>query len=224
MQWLLTAVVLGAACWMVSALTYQEDEGTEGERSRLLEGGGWDSISRLATSARTTLGRWSELAGSALVRFVRLVGPPIAASAKATASFTMRVLRTTAAAVWTVVRAVAVTLAYGGRLVGTNAARAWSALRSGATELGRARSARARPRRRQTARPAAVPFERSFILTGPEESAVGVALPTFNGSAKRPSALTRLLAFVQLVFLVVLWGSGAALAIAGAAWAVTRIV
>ena len=187
MQWLLTAVVLGAACWMVSALTYQEDEGAEGERSRLLEGGGWESVSRLATSARTTLSRWSELARSALVRFVRVVGPPIVASAKATASFTMRLVRTTASVPGTVVR-------------------------------------RARPRRRHTPRPVAVPFEKSLILTGPEETAVGVALPTFNGSAKRPSALTRLLAFVQLVFLVVLWGSGAALAIAGAAWAVTRIV
>ncbi len=220
MQWLLTAVVLGAACWMVSALTYQ-DEGAAAGPSRLLDAGR-ASLPRLAAGVQGTLARWAGVSRAALLRFVRVVGPPIIVAARATATVTVRALRTTGSVLWFVLRTVAIAVARSARFAAVQAVRPWNATRSVIADLRRARTERQAPAR--SAQRYHVPFEKSLILTGPQESAVGVALPTFSAPARRPSALTRLLTFIQLVFLVVLWGSGAALAIAGAAWAVTRIV
>ena len=160
MQWLLTAVVLGAACWMVSALTY-EDEGAAAAPSRLLDAGR-DSLPRVAAAGRTTILRWLQATRSALIQFAHVAGPLLLTAGRATATVTIKGTKTVATAIWWVLRM--------------------------------------------------------------QGMAFGVSRPTFSASARRPSALSRLLALIQLVFLVVLWGSGAALAIAGAAWAVTRIV
>jgi hypothetical protein len=79
-------------------------------------------------------------------------------------------------------------------------------------------------RRAQVAGRYKVRFDRSLILTGPDDPSDGVVLPAFRLTSRPPSALSRLLAFLELLLLVVLWGGGTAIAIAGAAWAVTRIV
>ena len=187
MQWLLTAVVLGAACWMVSALTY-EDEGAAAAPSRLLEVGR-ASIPRLGAAGRSALIRWSQVARSAIWRVLRTVGIAIGTAARA---------------------------------VGATVGRTQTAMRTRAAARQRARVERRRLT--QTAQ-RYVPFEKSLILTGPQETtAAGMSLPAFSLSTKRPSALSRLLAAIQIVFLVVIWGSAAALAIAGAAWAVSQIV
>ncbi len=221
MQWLLTAVVLGAACWMVSALTY-EDEGAASGPSRLLDAGR-ESLPRLGAASRRTLLRWAHAIRSGFVRFVRAAGPALLAAGRVAATVTVKAITTGASAVWWVLRTVGVTLGAAGRAVGSTAARTWTARRDRATAREQARMERRRLA--QAAKRYRVPFEKSLILTGPQNAAAaGVTLPTFSASSKRPSALSRLLAFIQLMFLVVLWGSGAALAIAGAAWAVTRIV
>ena len=201
MQWFLTAVVLAAAAWMVSALTYEQDGSTDGGRSQLLDPGRL-SLPRVGTDVRSKLDGWW----------------------RAVAVVAARATRRTGSALWLVLRAVGTAVATVSRSAGAGAVRVWTALRGDVAERRRTRIERRR--RSRAARPQRVPFEKSLILTGPENSAVAVAVgvPTFNASARRPSALSRLLAFIQLVFLVVLWGSGAALAIAGAAWAVTRIV
>ena len=201
MQWLLTAVILAAAAWMVSAVTHQEDKAAQGGRSRLLDRGRL-SHSRVGADVRSKLDGWW----------------------RAVAVVAARAARATGSALWWALRAAGMAVATVSRSAGAGAVRVWTALRGDVAERRRTRIERRR--RSRAARPQRVPFEKSLILTGPENSAVAVAVgvPTFNASARRPSALSRLLAFIQLVFLVVLWGSGAALAIAGAAWAVTRIV
>ena len=175
MQWLLTAVVLGAACWMVSALTYEDE------------------------------------------------GAAAAPAGRATATVTVQAIKTASRGVWWLLRIVGLAFVAVGRAVEGAVGRTWTA-----TRARRAARARARTERRQLAEARQryrVPFEKSLIVTGPQdEAAVGVALPTFSAYSRRPSALSRLLAFIQLMFFVVLWGSGAALAIAGAAWAVLRFV
>ena len=221
MQWLLTAVVLGTACWMVSALTY-EDEGAAAAPSRLLDAGR-DSLPRVAAAGRTTILRWLQATRSALIRFAHVVGPVLLTAGRATAMVTIKGTKTVATAIWWVLRMVGMAFVTAGHAIGTTAARTRAAVRTRSAVRQEARMERRRLA--QTAQRHRVPFEKSLILTGPqEEVAVGVSLPTFSASARRPSALSRLLALIQLVFLVVLWGSGAALAIAGAAWAVTRIV
>ena len=217
MQWLLTAVILAAAAWMVSALTYQEDEPAQGGRSTLLDPGRL-SLPRVGADVRTRLDEWWRVGGSAVLRYLRPAGVAVVRAARAVAVAAARAARTTGSALWFVLRAVGTAVATVARSAGSGTARAWTGLRGDIADRRRHRRAHVVPQR--------VPFEKALILTGPEDSGatVGVALPTFNGSAKRPSALSRLLAFVQLVFLVVLWGGGTALAIAGAAWAVTRIV
>ncbi len=220
MQWLLTAVVLGAACWMVSALTY-EDEGAAAGPSRLLDAGR-ESLPRVAAAGRTTVLRWADAVRSALIRFAGVAGPGLVTAARATATIAVTATKGVGSAIWWILRTVGMALATAGRTVGATAARTRTAMRTRAAARHRARMERRRLA--QTARQYRVPFEKSLILTGPQEEAVGVSLPTFSALSRRPSALSRLLAFIQLMFLVVLWGSGAALAIAGAAWAVTRIV
>ncbi len=221
MQWLLTAVVLGAACWMVSALTY-EDEGAAAGPSQLLDAGR-ESLPRVAAAGRTTVLRWADAIRSALIRFARVAGPAAVSAARATATITVSATKAVGSAIWSILRTVGMVLVTAGRALGATVARSRTAMRTRTAARQRARTERRRFA--QTARQYRVPFERSLILTGPqEEVSAGVSLPAFNASSRRPSALSRLLAFIQLVFLVVLWGSGAALAIAGAAWAVTRIV
>ena len=220
MQWLLTAVVLGAACWMVSALTY-EDEGAAGTPSRLLDAGR-ESLPRVAAASRTTVLRWLQAVRSAVLRFGLAAGPVLVAGWRATATVTVKATTRVGSAIWWVLRTVGMVFATAAHTVGATAGRARTAMQNRAT--ARQRTRMERRRLAQTAQPYSVPFEKSLILTGPQEESAGMSLPAFSASARRPSALSRLLAAIQLVFLVVIWGSAAALAIAGAAWAVSQIV
>jgi hypothetical protein len=220
MQWLLTAVVLGAACWMVSALTY-EDEGAASGPSRLLEAGR-ESLPRVAAAGRTTALRWSQAIRSGLIRFAHLAGPGLVTTGRVTATVIIRATKTVASAIWWILRAVGMGFVAAGRAVGATAERTRTAMQTRA--MARQRTRMERRRLAQMARRYSVPFEKSLILTGPQEEAAGMSLPAFSASARRPSALSRLLAAIQLMFLVVIWGSAAALAIAGAAWAVSQIV
>ena len=220
MQWLLTAVVLGAACWMVSALTY-EDEGAAAAPSRLLDAGR-ESLPRVAAASRTTLLRWSQALRSALLRFGHAAGPMLAAAGRAMATIAIKATTRVGSAIWWVLRAVGMASATAARTIGATADRTRTAMQTRAA--ARQRKRMERRRLAQTARRYSVPFEKSLILTGPQEEAAGMSLPAFSASARRPSALSRLVAAVQLVFLVVIWGSAAALAIAGAAWAVSQMV
>ena len=220
MQWLLTAVVLGAACWMVSALTY-EDEGAAAAPSRLLDAGR-ESLPRVAAASRTTVLRWWQAVRSALLRLAHAAGPVLVAAGRTMATATVKVTTTVGSAIWWVIRTVGTAFAAAARTLGVSAGRARTAMQTRAA--GRQRTRMERRRLAQTAQRYSVPFEKSLILTGPQEEAASMSLPAFNASARRPSALSRLLAAIQLVFLVVIWGSAAALAIAGAAWAVTQIV
>ena len=221
MQWLLTAVILGAACWMVSALTY-EDEGAAGP-SRLLDAGR-ESLPRVAVASSTTLLRWARALRTGILQLVRAAGPAVLAAVRVATTITVTAIRTDSSAVWWVLRTVGIALGRAGRAAGATTARTWTATRDRAAAREQARMEQRRLA--QTTKRYRVPFEKSLILTGPQDTtaAAGVSLPAFSASSGRPSALTRLLAFIQLMFLVVVWGSGAALAIAGAAWAVTRIV
>jgi hypothetical protein len=222
MQWLLTAVILGAACWMVSALTY-EDEAAASAPSRLLDAGR-ESLPRLSAAGRTTLLRWARAIRTGFLQLLRAAGPALLVAARVAATVTITTIRTVGSAVWWVLRTVGIALGRAGRAAGVTTARTWTATRDRAAAREQARMEQRRLA--QTAKRYRVPFEKSLILTGPQDTtaAAGVSLPAFSASSGRPSALSRLLAFIQLMFLVVLWGSGAALAIAGAAWAVTRIV
>ncbi|HEX2266824.1 MAG TPA: hypothetical protein VHI97_01310 [Actinomycetota bacterium] len=220
MQWLLTAVVLGAACWMVSALTYG-DEGAAAAPSRLLNAGR-ESLPRVAAASRTTVLRWSQAVRSALLRFGHAAGPVLVAAGRAVATVIVKVTTRVGSAIWWVLRTVGMAFAAAARTVGATAGRTRTAMQTRAATRQRTRMERRRLA--QTAQRYSVPFEKSLILTGLQEEAAGMSLPAFSASARRPSALSRLLAAIQLVFLVVIWGSAAALAIAGAAWAVTRIV
>jgi hypothetical protein len=220
MQWLLTAVVLGAACWMVSALTY-EDEGAAAGPSRLLDAGR-ESLPRVAAASRTTVLRWSQVLRSALLRFGHAAGPVLVAAGQVMAAVAVDATTRVGSAIWRVIRTVGMAFAAAARTVGATAGRTRTAMQTRAAAWQRTRMERRRLTR--TAERYSVPFEKSLILTRPQEEAVGVSLPAFSASTKRPSALSRLVAAVQLVFLVVIWGSAAALAIAGAAWAVSQIV
>jgi hypothetical protein len=84
MQWLLTAAILAAACWMVSALTYQ-DEGAGGTPSRLLDAGR-ESLPRVAAASRTTALRWWQALRSALLRFGHAAGPVLVAAGRTMAT------------------------------------------------------------------------------------------------------------------------------------------
>jgi hypothetical protein len=219
MQWLLTAVVLGAACWMVSALTY-EDEGAAAP-SRLLDAGR-ESLPRVAAASRTTVLRWLRAVRSALLRLGHAAGPVLVAAGRVMATVAVKATTRVGSAIWWVLRTVGMAFTTAARTVGATAGRTRTAMQTRAA--ARQRTRMERRRLTQTAQRYSVPFEKSLILTGPQEEAVGVSLPAFSASTKRPSALSRLAAAVQLVFLVVIWGSAAALAIAGAAWAVSQIV
>ncbi len=223
MQWLLTAVVLGAACWMVSALTY-EDEGAGAAPSRLLDAGR-ESLPRVAAAGRSTVLRWSQALGSALLQFGQAAGPVLVAAGRTMATVAVKATTRVGSAIWLVLRTVGMAFATAARTVGATAGRTRTAMQTRAA--ARQRTRMERRRLAQTAQRYSVPFEKSLILTGPQEEAAGMSLPAFStssASARRPSALSRLVAAVQLVFLVVIWGSAAALAIAGAAWAVSQIV
>ena len=223
MQWLLTAVILGAACWMVSALTY-EDEGAAAAPSRLLDAGR-ESLPRVAAASRTTVLRWWQALRSALLRFGQAAGPVLVAAGRTTAAVAVKATTRAWSGIWWVLRIGGMAFATAARTVGATAARTRTAMQTRAAARRRTRMERGRLA--QTAERYRVPFEKSLILTGPQEEAVGMSLPAFSASsapAKRPSALSRLVAAVQLVFFVVIWGSAAALAIAGAAWAVSQIV
>ncbi len=223
MQWLLTAVILGAACWMVSALTY-EDEGAAAAPGRLLNAGR-ESLPRVVSASRTTVLRWWQALRSALLRLVQAAGPLLFAAGRTVAKVAVKATTRVGSAIWWLLRTVGIAFATAARAVGGTVSRTRTALQTRAAARQRTRMERGRLA--QTARRYSVPFEKSLILTGPQEEAVGMSLPAFSASSaptKRPSALSRLVAAVQLVFLVVIWGSAAALAIAGAAWAVSQIV
>ncbi|HEX2089513.1 MAG TPA: hypothetical protein VHI54_06220 [Actinomycetota bacterium] len=220
MQWLLTAVVLGAACWMVSALTY-EDEGAAAVPSRLLNAGR-ESLPRVASASRSAIRRWLQALGSALLRFGQAAAPALVAAGRAVATATLIATTRVGSTIWWVLRTVGMAFATAARTVGTTAGRARTAMQTRAA--ARQRTRMERRRLAQMTQRYSVPFEKSLILTAPQEEPAGMSLPAFSASARRPSPLSRLLAAIQLVFLVVIWGSAAALAIAGAAWAVTQIV
>ncbi len=223
MQWLLTAVILGAACWMVSALTY-EDEGAAGAPSRLLDVGR-ESLPRVAAASRTTVLRWWRALRSALLRFGRVAGPMLVAAGRTMATISVKATTRVGSAIWWVLHTVGMAFSTAARMFGATAVRTRTAMQTRAAARQRTRMERGRLA--QMARRYSVPFEKSLILTGPQEEAAGMPLRAFSASSastKRPSALSRLVAAVQLVFLVVIWGSAAALAIAGAAWAVSQIV
>ncbi|MDP8955728.1 MAG: hypothetical protein M3N24_02030 [Actinomycetota bacterium] len=205
---------------MVSALSY-EDDGAAAGQSRLLDVGR-ESVPRVAAAGRTTFLRLWQAIRSTLARFLEAAGPVLVAAGRTTATASVRAIGAVGSAIWWVVRTVGMAFATAGRAVGFTAGRTRTAVQTRSAARQRARIERRRLA--QTAQLDRVPFEKSLILTGPQEEAAGVALPTFGASARRPSALSRLLAAIQLVFFVVIWGSAAALAIAGAAWAVTQIV
>ena len=123
-------------------------------------------------------------------------------------------------------RVVASAVVRGAAAGGRTAARSWRQTRSDAGAFVRSRREQRRDRAAKTVKPQ---FERSFILTRPDEPASEEAeeeddvVPLMAMSA-RQSGASRLVAFAQIVFLVIVWGSGVALAIAGAVWAVTRMV
>ena len=195
MQWLLTAVVVGAACWMVAALTIESDK-SFGEILK----------PRLRAAGRS-LGNAVRIAGGMSVRAVSGLAR---ASAGALNSFG----RASARAFSRVFRTIGRVSVRGSHALGSRLA----GLRSVRTE---------RRNRRRVAQRQSLDFERTALVTGPErpEQVVTGSLPILNLSpSDEPPPFSRLLAFLQLLFLVVLWGGGAALAIAGAAWAVTRIV
>ena len=126
-----------------------------------------------------------------------------------------------------VLRAVASAILRGLAAGGRTAARSWRQTRSDVAAFVRSRrdqraDRRARDRAPKTHRPR---FERSFILTRPDElEEEEEDVVPLTAMSRTRSGASRLVAFVEIVFLVVVWGSGAALAIAGAVWAVTRMV
>jgi len=202
----LTVVVLGTACWFVSALTYKPQEIEAGLRPRL------ENLPRSAVPALKSLAHALRAAASWLWPFVRRAGMVAG-----------RALRATAIAVARASRVGALAVGRSARATGIAAFRAWEGTKQDFRELARRRRER-RSRTGRVTRQRRVDFDQSLILTAPEDDPGGVLLPATSFPSRRPSAVSRTVAFVQLLFLVVLWGSVAALAIAGAAWAVARIV
>jgi hypothetical protein len=202
----LTVVVLGTACWFVSALTFKPQETEAGLRPRL------ENLPRAAVPSLKSVAQTLRAAASWLWPLLRRAG--IA---------TARALRGTAIAVARAIRVGALAVGRTARATGLAALQSWDGTKQDLRELARRRRER-RSRTGHVTRQRRVDFDQSLILTAPEDDPGGVLLPATSFPSRRPSAVSRTVAFVQLMLLVVLWGSAAALAIAGAAWAVARIV